>query len=321
MALPWIFKISAPFIFGTFLYFTANPLNKALKKHNIPSFLSALFSLLIISGGIFLVIKFIGGKIFDELYSFTQNPPLLYASVINSTAGKISDLAQKLNVGKTVSDTVFPMMAEALKNLVSSAVSRISEFLLSFAKTLPSVFIASFASVFTGFFLLKDGDKIFPSLKKFFGNKTYGGFLKIKETFFSVFTSYLKAQLIIEGIVFIVLLAGFLILKINYAFILSLITAIVDAVPILGTGTVLFPVSAFFFLSGNSSAGWGVLILYGITLLTRQLCEPKILGNSLGIHPLVTVFALYAGMKLLGVFGLILGPFLAIFLKILIFSS
>ena len=321
MALPWLLKIFAPFIFGGVLYFAASPLNKALKNHHIPSLLSALLSLLIISGGIFLILKIIGGKIFDELYSFTRNPPLLYTSVINSAAGKISALTKTLNVNTPLSDTVFPMLTEALKNLASSAVSRISEFLIAFAKKLPSVFIASFASVFTGFFMLKDGDKIFPLLKKFFGSKVYGGFLKFKETFFSVFASYIKAQLIIEGIIFAVLLGGFLFLKVGYAFVLSLITAIVDAVPVFGTGTVLLPLSLFFFLTNEATLGWGILVLYGITLLTRQLCEPKILGNSLGIHPLITVFSLYAGMKILGVFGLILGPFLAIFIKILLFSS
>ena len=79
--------------------------------------------------------------------------------------------------------------------------------------------------------------------------------------------------------------------------------------------------SLFYFLSGKASLGWGLLLLYGIALLTRQLCEPKIIGKELGIHPLATIFALYTGMKLFGVFGLILGPLAAIFIKSIIFPE
>lgn len=107
-------------------------------------------------------------------------------------------------------------------------------------------------------------------------------------------------------------------MKLNYALLLAFFTAIIDAVPILGTGTMLIPMSVFNFLSGNMTLGWGLLILYGIAILTRQLCEPKIIGSKLGIHPLLTVFALYTGMKLFGIIGLILGPIAAIFVKNLI---
>ena len=99
---------------------------------------------------------------------------------------------------------------------------------------------------------------------------------------------------------------------------LALFTAIVDAVPILGTGAVLIPMSVFNFIMGQSSLGWGILILYGIAILTRQLCEPKIIGQKLGIHPLLTLFSLFAGLKLFGIIGLILGPVAAILVKNLI---
>ena len=127
--------------------------------------------------------------------------------------------------------------------------------------------------------------------------------------------SYLKAQLIIEGILFTVLFLGFTFLQLRYALLLAFFAALVDAFPILGTGTILVPLSVFYFLTDNPATGWGLLVLYGVAILTRQLCEPKIIGSKLGIHPLITIFSIFAGMKLFGFWGLIFGPMAAILVK------
>ena len=145
--------------------------------------------------------------------------------------------------------------------------------------------------------------------------------MRIKNTFLNVFLKYLKAQLIIGGIIFALLLTGFLLLKIDYAFLLAIITALVDVVPVLGTGTILIPLALYNFLTQNISLGWGIVVLYGIALLARQLCEPKIVGEKLGIHPLATIFSIYIGMKLFGILGLVFGPITTIFIKNLIFSE
>ncbi|MBQ2889232.1 MAG: AI-2E family transporter, partial [Clostridia bacterium] len=98
------------------------------------------------------------------------------------------------------------------------------------------------------------------------------------------------------------------------------VTALVDAVPVFGTGAILIPMAIFNFLAEKTSLAWGILILYGTALLARQLCEPKIVGKKLGIHPLATIFSIYVGMKLFGVLGLVLAPITTVFLKLLFFS-
>lgn len=322
LAFPYVISVFAPFIVGGILYLTANPLNKFFLKNKLPKSLCAFLSLGIISLGVFFFLRIIGGKILQELSSFASSPPRIYTDAINDFSEKISHFIKKSGFGGTAFfDSLASGASSALSDLFSNTVASVSNFLINFAKSIPSILIASFAAVFTTFFLLREGDSFFPLLRKFFGEKTCDGFMKFKKTFVGVAASYIKAQLIIEGIIFLVLLIGFYILKVNYSFILALFTAIVDAVPVLGTGTVLLPIAVFNFFTGKSALGWGLLLLYGVTLLTRQLCEPKILGKSLGIHPLLTVFSLYAGMKLFGILGLIFGPFFAIFLKFLIFPE
>ena len=317
-ALPFIFRLLLPFIFGFFLYIAAKPLKEFLQKRGLPSSLCAALSLIIISFGVFFLFRIIGGRILAEIRTFAENPPLFSTESLNSALSEFSSATLKLRFrGVSPMPDIIQFFRDKLLDLAET----MSTFLLNFAKALPSLFIAAFASVFTAYFLLKESDVIFPFFRRFIGGKLWAKILFVKETLLSVLISYLRAQIIIEGIIFAIAFAGFFILGIRYAFLLALLTAVVDAVPILGTGTVLIPLAIFNFLSSGQTIGWGMIILYGITLITRQLCEPKILGKSLGIHPLATVFSLYAGMKLLGIWGIILGPIAAIFVKILIFPS
>ncbi len=320
-ALPYIWGITAPFIIGGLLYFLAKPLNKIFLEKSFPKGLCAFLSLGIISILLFFFLRFVGGKIFQELYAFTQNPPQIYSRAIEGASAKITGIIEKTQSQSTFLSSFVPSLSKVLSEEMAKIVSYISNLLISFAKTLPSLFISAFASIFTTFFLLKDGESIFAFFRKFFGSKLYNGFLAMKQTFLSVAALYLKAQFIIGLIIFSILLLGFLLLRVKYAFVLALLTALLDAVPVFGTGTILIPMALFNFLTQNNSLGWGLCVLYGITLLSRQLCEPKILGKTLGVHPLLAVFSLYAGMKLFGVFGLIFGPFFAIFLKILLFRE
>ncbi len=101
---------------------------------------------------------------------------------------------------------------------------------------------------------------------------------------------------------------GFLLLQIPYAPLWAGAVALVDAVPVLGTGTVLVPWSLVCFLQGNTPRGLGLLLLFGTTWLTRSVLEPRLVGKSLGLDPLLSLLAFYAGFRLWGIPGMILAP-------------
>ena len=124
--------------------------------------------------------------------------------------------------------------------------------------------------------------------------------------------SWLLAQLKLAGMTLILLAAGLLLLRIPYALVWALGIALVDAVPVLGTGTVLLPWSLILFLQGDNARSIGILGLYVVIFLTRSVLEPKLVGKELGLDPQVTLFALYAGYKLWGIGGMILSPLLAV---------
>jgi sporulation integral membrane protein YtvI len=126
---------------------------------------------------------------------------------------------------------------------------------------------------------------------------------------------YLKAYLLLFLLTFSELFLGFSILRVEYALLLALLVSLVDLLPVLGVGIVLVPWSIVMLLQRDYRLGAGLLILYGTVLLVRQIMEPRLVGKSLGLHPLITLFASYAGWRLFGVLGMLLGPVLALAIK------
>ena len=124
-------------------------------------------------------------------------------------------------------------------------------------------------------------------------------------------SGWLKAQLRLSGVTFLLAGAAFLLLRVPQALLWAGLVAVVDAFPILGTGTVLVPWSIFSFLQRDHVMAFGLLILYGATALTRSVLEPRLLGRQLGLDPLVTLIALYAGYRLWGIGGMLMAPILA----------
>ena len=123
---------------------------------------------------------------------------------------------------------------------------------------------------------------------------------------------WLAAQLKLSGVTFSILLAAFLLLRIRYAPLAALAVAMVDAFPVLGTGTVLLPWSLLSLFQGSPARAAGLAGVYVILCVTRSVLEPKLLGKHLGLDPLVTLMALYAGYRLWGIGGMIVSPILAV---------
>lgn len=129
------------------------------------------------------------------------------------------------------------------------------------------------------------------------------------------FGGWLKAQCKLMGITFLILNAGLLLLRAPYALLAAVLITLVDALPVFGTGTVLIPWALLSFLRGETARGVGLVILYGVAALSRQALEPRLVGRQAGLNPVLTLLALYAGYRLLGVGGMIVFPLAALLFK------
>ena len=126
----------------------------------------------------------------------------------------------------------------------------------------------------------------------------------------AAFGGYLRAQLLLSAGVFAILLIGFLLLRQPYALLLSFLLAVLDFIPIVGSGTVIVPWVVVLFLLGGQSRALMLLALWSVIALFRQIAEPKVLGGQMGLSPLSALMAVYAGMRLWGIGGMILAPIL-----------
>ena len=133
-----------------------------------------------------------------------------------------------------------------------------------------------------------------------------------------VLGGWLKAQLKLSAVTWGVVTAGFLLLRISYAPAWAALVAVVDAIPILGTGTVLVPWALVCLLQGEGLRAMGLLCTYGAALITRTILEPRLVGRQLGLDPLATLAALYVGYRFWGIFGLLFTPLIASAAKSLI---
>ena len=132
---------------------------------------------------------------------------------------------------------------------------------------------------------------------------------------------WFRAQIKLMGVTFMLLTVGLCLLRVDSPLLLAVLISVLDALPVFGTGTVLIPWAVVSILSGEMGLGLGLLGLYGAAALTRNVLEPKVLGATLGLSPLLTLVAIYAGWRLFGLWGMILLPMGAMVLGQLVAAS
>ena len=139
--------------------------------------------------------------------------------------------------------------------------------------------------------------------------------LNLKRGMVSTALGYLRAYLSITFLVFSMLLVGFLLLRVEYAFILAFVFALLDLFPVLGVGLFLLPWSIGCFFLGDWKMGVALALLFFVVVTVRQIAEPKIIGARLGLHPLLILGSMYVGLGLFGGWGMIFGPIAAVVVK------
>ena len=132
---------------------------------------------------------------------------------------------------------------------------------------------------------------------------------------------YLKAQLIMLGLNTLMLSIGFVVLDVRFWLLWAILLAIADLIPVVGMGIFMVPWAIICFIMGNPTLGGGILIVYTIAVIVRQIVEPIVVGKRIGLSPLITFLAIIIGAYILGPIGLIFGPIVVAILKAIIFAE
>jgi len=206
-------------------------------------------------------------------------------------------------------------LSEAVRNVLVSAASRFPAFAAKLISAVPQIFLFFVVTVLSAVYFCVDYEKIRALLRSRLPERHWGAAARTFGIVKRTAVQFIKSYFLLFLITFAGLFFGFAVMGEPYAFLFALITAVVDGLPILGMGIVLFPLAVYHFMLGNAGYGIGVCVLYLVLTVSRQILEPRILGAGMGVHPLVMLMAMYCGLQIFGVGGMLLAPFCAVTVK------
>ena len=308
---PRLLRFFMPFVVGWILALLANPLVRFLERR--VKLVRRHGSMLIIIAALAIVIGLFYGAgllVYREMGSFLADAPEIYQSVI-------AEIGDALQNGRKLAE-YFPQnlqppllaFSDNLDGLFGKLVSRAAEPTVQIAghvaKIIPNLLVNMVITILSSYLFLADRESIMRWLKGHLPAFIFRYIEYMKRDAKGVIGGYFLAQFRIMCVVALILAAGFLVLGVRYGVLLAFLTAILDFLPIFGTGTVLFPWAVVKLFAGEYAYATGLILLYILTQVVRQIIQPKIVGESMGLPPLMTLFLLYLGFKLRGLTGMIL---------------
>lgn len=312
----YLFPIFLPFLFGWLFSLMFLPLANKLEKHGVPRWLGAFAAILLFLTSLWILGYFVSSQLSTQLKSFLADIPY-YVDKVQTV---LVDFWARL-------DLLFADLPDIIGNITTYVREELLNILLSFAQSsgstaaitaVPKIIVGFLIALFTSYFLTKDTKLIHEAYQTHVA-PLFGLTLdSTKKELTRSLWGYMKTQLILMLYIFIICVIGLHVLNSPYALLLSVAIAIIDAVPFFGSGFILWPGALIQFILGNTGLAVGYLAVYAIVQIVRQLMQPKILGTQIGMHPLLTLFAMYFGYKCMGFWGLILGPIIAVILRTLL---
>jgi sporulation integral membrane protein YtvI len=211
---------------------------------------------------------------------------------------------------------------ELVNQLISFLTSWLGDaaknFSVGFVTKVPSILLNVLLCLISAFFFTRDKslirDTLMKNLPEWVGMKVK----MVQEGFLSAISAYLRAQLIIMSVVASLCILGLTILQYPYAVIMGIIICLMDALPLVGSSLIFWPWALMSLLSGNYKYTVGLILINMACFFARQILEPKVLGQQIGVHPLLVLVSIYVGLNLFGVVGLFIGPVMLVTGKLIL---
>ncbi len=313
-----------PFIFAYITALFLRPsIDKICKRTKLPRKAVAFVAVSFVFVLVFSVIGIFFGRMLSELKSLSDSLMDGGAGFIEDIFGAAEEMTQRLPIikdieNKETAEQIRHAVVSMLEGALTSFSSKLPEAVMGIVSSLPGILLFAITLIVATFYLGADIGSVNALITRLVPKEHHHRLFSAKEKLMKAGGKYLRAYAIILIITFIQLFIGFALLRIPYALTLAALIAVIDILPVLGVGTVLVPWAIILFIMGDSFTGAGLLIVFAVIWLVRQVSEPKIVGQSLGIPPLLTLAAMYIGFKLIGFGGLFLFPIAAIIVKCLI---
>ncbi len=316
----FLLPLLLPFGLAYLLALAAEPAVTALgRRTGLPRWLRSGLCVTGVYAAAFSLLWFFGRILWEELLRLVRQLPELLAQ-LQPTLRRLRDwmesAAQRAPEGLTA--PLIRWIGELFDGgagLLESVYSFLSALVSGMFTGVPKLFVTAVTTVIATYMI----SAALPEVKDWLRQRLPKLWVKrlrgVRDRARAAFGGWCKAQIKIWLLVFGILSLGLLVLGVEFPLLFAGIIALLDALPVLGTGTVLIPWALVSFLQNSSVLGFGLLALYAVTSLARSVLEPHLVGRQLGLHPLFTLMAFYGGYRIFGVLGMVLLPLIAMLIK------
>ena len=313
LGIRYLLPVVLPFLLGGLLALSAEPLVRILSRRMKRTWASGLG----VGSSLVLfvcVLTLLGALAVKELSILTQKLPDIQQSAQTGIA-KLHHWLDKAvmrapegvqGLLQNTVDGAFSKQSTLLEPVAEQIPQKVTDFML----WLPQGVVTLFTTLVSAFMISARLPKLRQKLRERIPESWRAKYLPLVGNVRRGLWGWLKAQLKLMSITWVLVSAGLLLLRVDYGIFLGALIALVDAVPVLGTGTVLLPWAAVALLQGNRALALGLVGIYAVAVTVRTVLEPRLVGRHLGIDPLVTLVAFYAGFTLWGFMGMLLAPVL-----------
>ena len=310
-----------PFLIAFILSLIVEPgIRYLMKKINLTRRMSSIIIFL-------LAFSIIVGSVTWGIVSLISESTNLLQTMniyIDKAYTQIQDAIGKMNITKiSISTNVSNLLQDASTEILFKISSWLTEFLtklIDIITSIPTIAIYTVITILSLYFICIDRIYILDLMEYHMPSKWVQKLaIHIKEISKNL-GGYLKAEVIMIFVSFMISVVGLYIFKfigmnVKYPLLIALAIVFVDALPILGSGTIMIPWAIMSALNGDLKLGVAIISLWIIMSVVRQILEPKIVSGKIGIHPIFTLIAMYTGFKIIGVMGMLVGPIVLIILK------
>ncbi len=312
LLLPRLLGFFMPFVIGWIVSMIANPLVrflerkvKILRKHSSAIIIIAVIAIVLGVSALLLTI------LFKEVKQLMDDLPEIIDTVqqqFNDFTIYIKKLSASLpdSLQKPI-DKLLKSVGDYVNGFVDNKDARSKLNIGMYVQNIAEGFLFVIVTILSSYFFTASRDELVTGLKKRLPESLINYWSLIYDNFKAAVGGYFKAQFKIMLILMVIMFIGFEVLQVGYSFVIALVIALLDFLPVFGTGAILWPWAVIDMITGNYSRAIGLVVIYLICQIVKQILQPKMVGDSIGLHPLATLVFLFVGYQLYGVLGMVIG--------------
>lgn len=309
--LPRCIYFFMPFVIGWFISLLASPVVRFFEeKLKVRRKGASVIVIVAVLSAVIVLVYAVGSILIREGIGFVNELPIMLEDIRGEFIKVGLNLQGIYNrLPADMQNTLYRVGAEMssyLSGMMEGAGIPTFEAVSNVAKQIPDIFLGVIMCILSAYFFVADKNYMSDAMQKYLPDSVRYQYNLIRRSFRKAVGGYFKAQLKIEFWIYLLLVIGLLTLHVPYALLIALGIAFMDLLPVFGTGTIMIPWAVIEILSKNYMMAVGLLIIWCVTQLVRQVIQPKIVGDSMGMDAIPTLFLLFIGYKVAGVIGMIL---------------